>query len=550
MPDTEVPLLKAWLTAAGGNAATGGDTEVPILKSLYTRLGGTGEMPDTEVPLLRGISSLTSVVDITTGLIMWLKMDEGIGDPQDSTVNGHNGTLSGSPVWTSPGYTGASALTFDGINDLVSLSSFGSGTTWTFACWLKPNSATLDFGTLLTDAAQATGIWYRGSGGASNLKFSFYGGTERVSTIALTNAAWNHIVLVNNAGTLTFYVNGVAAGSFAGGAAITVQRIGGAGTNFLKGDLTDVRLWSIALNESQIEAVYSTFTSLVTLTNGTISFTSWTAITGLSFPALTGVVGAGSEIAFDSCNAATSFSAPLLTSCAGFLSVQKLPSLTSINLGALATASKLYFNFIGVTSLSLPAYSGNIGYLEILDNYNLTTVNLGGLATPTNYMEIGNNSVLVTLTANSFNASSGAAVFWSIYNNPLLATLTLPGLTTIACIIEFTTLPSLTTLSMANLSSIAAGAGIGAANSAALRNITVSGTIATGEMAGVDFSGANLSAASVNALLIAFNAGKTNPVLTSPVIALNGGTSAAPTGAGITAKNALIAAGYNVLVNP
>jgi hypothetical protein len=58
-------------------------------------------------------------------------------------------------------------------------------------------------------------------------------------------------------------------------------------------------------------------------------------------------------------------------------------------------------------------------------------------------------------------------------------------------------------------------------------------------------AGAALNVASVNAVLIAADA---NGAL-SGTMDLSGGTSAAPTGAGITAKNNLIAKGWTVATN-
>jgi len=63
------------------------------------------------------------------------------------------------------------------------------------------------------------------------------------------------------------------------------------------------------------------------------------------------------------------------------------------------------------------------------------------------------------------------------------------------------------------------------------------------------FIGCPLDETSVNGILVSIALAASTYTLTGGTLNITGGTSAAPTGAGITAKDALIAAGWTVTTN-
>lgn len=299
----------------------------------------------------------------------------------------------------------------------------------------------------------------------------------------------------------------------------------------------------------------SEWPALTKIRNNSLRLQNCSRVTGMSLPSLTEVLGpgdfnTGSLTVLAACINATSFSAPLLVTHEGYIGIQGVPNLTTIDLSSLASAHYLWFEQVGVTTIDLSAYNDDIHSLEVLSSANLTTVDLGAMGVVELYVEIANNPLLTSLTANSLNASNAANTFWAIFNNQTLATLSLPGLTTIACNVLIHTHDSLTTLNLANLAAISdTTGGLSIYDSPLLANVTVSASIATTRsMAGFEILGAALTEASVNAILIALDAGKTAAGL-GTTIDLSGGTSAAPTGAGATAKTSLQGAGYTVLTN-
>jgi hypothetical protein len=112
-------------------------------------------------------------------------------------------------------------LAFDGVNDCAEFgSAFTIGATWSFEAWIYPASGSAPtYQTILADAAGALGIWYRGQDapainrGKINI---FNGGLNFHNTTALTANAWNHIAVRCSSGVGTFYLNGVADGTFSG----------------------------------------------------------------------------------------------------------------------------------------------------------------------------------------------------------------------------------------------------------------------------------------------------------------------------------------------
>lgn len=205
-------------------------------------------------------SAVGPSIDILTGLEMHLKLDDAADViALDSSGNNKQGiiTIAGA-TWGSGKINGG--MEFDGVSGQLTFwpDSVVLGTTWTISGWLKPNSQTATYGAIATNGGASAGLWYQGSSAGANAgKLSFYYNSERRSTIALNNNEWNHFVLVNDAGTLTYYINNVAAGTYAGsGGPYNIQKIGSDLVNILKGAVDDFRVYSIALNEDQIAALF------------------------------------------------------------------------------------------------------------------------------------------------------------------------------------------------------------------------------------------------------------------------------------------------------
>ncbi len=243
------------------------------IQSLY-QLGESDKMNATDV---NG--------NLNSGLAGHWKLDEGSGTSTvDSSVNGSTGTLTSGPTWTT-GQVGG-AVTFDGNNDYITAGSSSAldftTSTFTISSWIYPTAIPI-----LGQAAYHASIFDRwdhgctGHGYAFGITnaYTFNGPTElevRTScggsstSVAngaanvLTNNQWQHIVVVANAGVVTFYVNGVsyvATGSITdvpltyAGPVIIGNGYLGTGSPYT-GSLDEIRVYNRPLSPAEVMQLY------------------------------------------------------------------------------------------------------------------------------------------------------------------------------------------------------------------------------------------------------------------------------------------------------
>jgi hypothetical protein len=227
--------------------------------------------------------------DITTGLQGWWKFDEGTGTSTtaDSSSNGYNGTLHGSPSWIT-GKVGPYALQFNGTSQYVDIGNqpnlnFTTG-SFSFSCWFKPisvNSPIFD----KTAAASTSGydIVAGISGVAGNVAGRIHNGaaTAISNTWTGTNdGSWHQAIVVIDsvAQTIVLYGDGSAIGSpvaLAGIGSVTTTasfQIGArAGASFFSGSVDDVRVYNRALTSSDALQLYQYPPPLVIIFNDYIN---------------------------------------------------------------------------------------------------------------------------------------------------------------------------------------------------------------------------------------------------------------------------------------
>jgi hypothetical protein len=147
------------------------------------------------------------------------------------------------------------AVSFDGTGGRLDPSSGVTlGATGSCAFWIFPVPTGDGYGTVLANAA-TTGIWYRGS----LKKIDLYFTTDHLNTTPLTENAWNFVVISCNAGTVTFYLNGVADGTASGWPGNTnLINIGNdVSSEKLKARLDELMLFTTALSGSNVLALYN-----------------------------------------------------------------------------------------------------------------------------------------------------------------------------------------------------------------------------------------------------------------------------------------------------
>jgi len=201
-------------------------------------------------------------------LVGYWSFDDGSGTVAiDGSGNGNNGTLVNGPTWVDG--TSGKCLDFDGTNDYVNCGSDDSLRITgdrTLCAWIElsaatyPNAAT-NWHIAYNENYHYYGFAWRidGSSGKQYFRNSQAGGSTSItSTTAIGNNTKHFVAVVIEAGTLTFYLDGVADGS----GAITAQvaslfdfHISNASQGF-DGKIDEFRIYNQALTSSEIKALY------------------------------------------------------------------------------------------------------------------------------------------------------------------------------------------------------------------------------------------------------------------------------------------------------
>ncbi|UCD49494.1 MAG: LamG domain-containing protein [Phycisphaerales bacterium] len=222
--------------------------------------GGTIYIDDIRL-YRKDIEVVTPVEPDTAGLVLYYALDEGAGATvADSSGNGNNGVIDGSPAWIS-GVSG-SALGFDGSRDYVTAgaSLLNDLQAFSIACWLTGDLSLTDRSGLIgqndcieygISASDNVQIWSAGSG-AVDLAWAYDG-----------DADWHHIVAVGDGQTVTIYLDGKPA--ISGGTAITDTygsstypvNVGGGGIfdatgNWFSGQIDEIYIYQRALSAAEV----------------------------------------------------------------------------------------------------------------------------------------------------------------------------------------------------------------------------------------------------------------------------------------------------------
>ena len=229
----------------------------------------------------------------TGGLVLSLPFDEGSGTTAaDASGNGNTGTMNGA-AWNAQGHAGSS-LTFDGVNDWVSVNDADSldiAGSFTISIWANftglPASSRvtvlIEKGVVTSEAGGSNenyGIFVIGgplstctTGYCILAQYESSAGTDYTATwgnSGISAGSWYHIAGVHDAvaDTLTLYVNGIqrAQNTVATGIPDTNSEPVEMGENadayptygvFFSGLLDDARIYNRALSQEEIQALAS-----------------------------------------------------------------------------------------------------------------------------------------------------------------------------------------------------------------------------------------------------------------------------------------------------
>lgn len=209
------------------------------------------------------------------------KFDEGAGAvASDSTGNGNISTLQNRATWVA-GVVGSGALSFDGVDDQVSVASTSSITSivdnFTVSFWAKPRSPHeidpegYQYGGVSGQRYAVAPVWcVPGEAGAgvsvgTNGVSVYEHSSDYLPAVAVYQAAltgWTHIALVYENKQPKIYVNGqlVRTGAVSARSAIRINpyTIGGMAYGHFDGQLDDLRIYRGVLSEIEIKALGDT----------------------------------------------------------------------------------------------------------------------------------------------------------------------------------------------------------------------------------------------------------------------------------------------------
>ncbi len=146
------------------------------------------------------------------------------------------------------------SVVFDGsAGQLISLAGPATTTTFSLSVWIKPNTSTAGYGAIFIQQGLGnTGIYMQPS-----RKIDYYFASDNFNNTALTNGAWNHVAVVVNAGSVTFYLNGSSDGTASLALGFTANRIGGNPSESIKGNLFDVRVFDRDISAGEVTALHT-----------------------------------------------------------------------------------------------------------------------------------------------------------------------------------------------------------------------------------------------------------------------------------------------------
>jgi hypothetical protein len=207
-----------------------------------------------------------SVAAAASGPIAAYSFNEGAGTTlNDRSGRGHTGTISGA-TWSPAGGRFGGALSFDGVNDWVTVNDtavLDLTTTMTLEAWVNPSAVTNWRTVLLKERTGGLAYALYGANGASRAAgYVNIGGTD-IGVNATANLAlntWTHLAVTYDGTTIRVYVNGTQVATRAQTGAMatstSVLRIGGNSvwSEFFQGLIDEVRIYSRALTAAEIQA--------------------------------------------------------------------------------------------------------------------------------------------------------------------------------------------------------------------------------------------------------------------------------------------------------
>jgi tetratricopeptide (TPR) repeat protein len=207
----------------------------------------------------------------TGRMAAWWKFDENSGKTTtDSSGNGHNGLLMGNPKWQPSGGKIDGALDCDGDGDYIKIdheSSFDFREEITVAAWVNFTEVPVEWTPIVTKGNSAWRlVTYRAErkfhfavAGPSFIGSGIFGKTQ------VAPGEWHHVAGTYDGATIRLYVDGreeekpteYDAGLMANNCDVFIGGNSEKPEHYWHGLIDDVRIYSYALSEAEIEALHA-----------------------------------------------------------------------------------------------------------------------------------------------------------------------------------------------------------------------------------------------------------------------------------------------------
>jgi Concanavalin A-like lectin/glucanases superfamily/PKD domain len=252
----------SWNFGDGGTSSAQHPSHTYTSPGSYTvglTVGGPGGS-DSEVKANYITVSLNA-----TSLVAAYSFNEGSGTTvTDVSGNGNHGTITGA-TWTTSGRFGK-ALTFDGVNDWVSINDAGSldlTAGLTLSAWIYPTATLTGWRTVIQKEHTSGAVYYLHASSSTNQPATgVFIGAERIlsgGTRPPANA-WTHLAATYDGARQRLYINGVEVANRVQTGQIQVSsgrlRIGGNSIwgEYFRGRIDEVRIYNRALTASDIQS--------------------------------------------------------------------------------------------------------------------------------------------------------------------------------------------------------------------------------------------------------------------------------------------------------
>lgn len=221
------------------------------------------------------------VSDLQKGLVGHWTFD---GDAKDRTPYGNHGTVTGATLTTDRKGQTNKAYDFPGVSQYIktptsSKYTFGTG-DFSISAWVKLDAVNTGTAQGVVRMFYNTGVsgdqisagFFEQSG---NIQVHSRNSTGTIKAVTVksgaSTGAWYHVVLTRTSSTVDGYLDGVAAGTPATGADFNYSSTGvayigaisnddnTAASNFLNGQIDDVRIYNRALSPTEITALYDSY---------------------------------------------------------------------------------------------------------------------------------------------------------------------------------------------------------------------------------------------------------------------------------------------------